>query len=68
MNDDCTWRATPARGVYKPSCGAGQSVMEVPPRPGSNCPYCGRVVAQFIPNKARKATMEEYRRYQAKTT
>lgn len=49
MTDKCVWRGTAARGVYKPSCGAGQGVMEgVSPRNGANCPYCGRPVENEI--------------------
>jgi len=45
----CVWRGTAARGVYRPDCGGGEGVMGVPPKPGTNCPYCGRHVGEPEP-------------------
>jgi hypothetical protein len=56
MDERCVWYGTAARGVYKPRCGGGQAVMGVPPRPGSNCPYCGRPVTDYNPRSADSAS------------
>jgi hypothetical protein len=41
----CVWTPTLARGVYKSTCSM-VPFMDVMPRPGSNCPYCGNQVVR----------------------
>lgn len=55
----CNWKGTAARGVYKPSCAEGASVMGIPPMPGKPCPNCNRPVVHYRP-KQKTATMADY--------
>lgn len=54
----CTWKATAARGVFKPSCSITQ-VLGIPPRSGAECPGCGRPVVHFRP-KQKPAGIADY--------
>jgi hypothetical protein len=46
----CTWKGTAARGVYKPACSITK-VLGIPPRPGTECPGCGRPVVHYRPKQ-----------------
>lgn len=55
----CNWRGLAARGVYKPSCLSGESVMGVPPRPGDPCPNCRRPVVHYRISRHKNPVNEE---------
>lgn len=63
MSELCEWVGTVARGVYMPSCRT-EGVMGVPPKPGADCPHCGRIAISVHP-QGRTASIQDFREWQA---